>query len=216
MRPVAPPVHEFAGTYTVKGTTPAGEEYSGTMQIERKGTFLHAAADLGALGTRYGLAIPFSGRLVMAFGEKDKVEIGAYLLEGKTVHGLWVPPGAADADYGNCGYEESVADAPGVWTIRSAIAIDGSKYHGTVRLDPPAWATSAVRPTVVKMTWNLHDGDYHSFGLAYEDAVYATFNLAAGQPNGVAVYAIGGDALDGVWIAGGQDDLGTETLRRTS
>src|SRR5947208_59617 len=103
MRPVAPPVHTFTGDYTVEGTTPAGQAYRGTMSVERKGAFLHATADLGALGTRYGLAIPFGGRLVMAFGEKDKVEIGAYLLEGKAVHGLWVPPGAADEDYGNCG-----------------------------------------------------------------------------------------------------------------
>src|SRR5690348_1920351 len=116
MRPVAPPVHSFVGNFAVKGTMAGGAEYAGTLQVERKGAFLHASADLGSRGTRYGLAVPFAGRFVMAFGEKDKVEIGAYLLEGKMVHGLWVPPGAADADYGNCGYEESVADAPGVWT----------------------------------------------------------------------------------------------------
>src|SRR6476661_7799244 len=90
--------NNFVGKYAVDGRTHNGSAYKGTLRFERKGRFLHAEADLGALGARHGLAMPFAGRLVMAYGPKDQVEIGAYTTEGAQLRGLWVPPGASMDD----------------------------------------------------------------------------------------------------------------------
>ena len=65
------------------------------------------------------------------------------------------------------------------------------------------------------MTWKLHDGDYHSFGLAFEDAVYSTFNLAKGQPHGLAVYERHENEWRGRWIVDPDRPLGIGTLRRS-
>jgi hypothetical protein len=185
------------------------------MQVQRRGAFLHAEAQLNIPpGVRYGLAMPFAGRLVMAFGEKDKVEIGAYRIEGGKVVGMWVPPGAADSDLAKCGREESIVESPGVWKITKAHAVDQSAYTGIVRLTPADGASFDRPPTPVKMTWSLHDGEYHSFGLAYSDAVYSTFNLAKDQPHGIAVYEIDGQTLRGAWLRDGSMKLGSEMLKR--
>ena len=206
---------QFTGAHTVAGRTPEGRDYRGTMSLERKGAFLHARAELESLGERFGLAMPFAGRLVMAFGAKDKVEIGVYRIDGMEVTGMWVPPGAADEDFARCGREISAVEAPGTWQIKQARAVDGSEYRGTVRLVPAEGAAGPTRPTPVHMTWSLHDGEYHSFGLAYDDAVYSTFNLAAGRPHGLAVYERDGNGdWHGRWMTDAQAALGTETLRR--
>src|SRR5437868_637621 len=91
------------------------DAYTGTMQIDRHGVFLHTTAELTPGETRHGLAIPFAGRLVMAFGPKDKVEIGAYEIAGDTLRGLWVPPGAGHENFDECGREESVGGHDDVW-----------------------------------------------------------------------------------------------------
>jgi hypothetical protein len=222
----------FVGKYSVEGQTPAGGLYRGETDITRHGCFLHTAARLHDLAgsapnvvpawpwlrqvdklMRYGLAMPFSGRLVMAFGVKDKVEIGAYQITGKNVVGTWVPPGAADVDFSNCGREESVIESPGVFKITQAYAVDKSAYTGAVRLTPADGTFLDRPPTPVKMTWTLHDGEYNSFAIAYPNAVYSTFNLAPGEPHGIAVYDIAGDTLNGVWLSDAGLILGSETLR---
>ena len=207
----------LTGDYTVSGRTAAGQEYRGTLRMTRHGALLHAEEGLESLGVRFGLAMPFGGRVVMAFGAKDQVEIGAYRINGREVMGMWVPPGASDADLARCGREESLAEADGVWKIQRAQAVDGSAYAGTVTLTPPAGMSFRQRPTPVKMTWSLHDGEYFSFGLAYDDAVYSTFNLAKGQPHGLAVYEPGSDGLAGEWVGrvleGSESAVGSETLR---
>src|SRR5438132_1118950 len=96
MEPDITGIEKLAGTYSVTGQTPQGRSYNGQMNLEQRGAFLHAHAELELLGDRFGLAMPFAGRLVMAFGAKDKVEIGAYRIDGMKVTGMWVPPGAGD------------------------------------------------------------------------------------------------------------------------
>jgi hypothetical protein len=207
----------FVGPYAVEGHTPDDQIYRGQMNLIRKGAYLHAAAKLDEpVGIRFGLAMPFAGRLVMAFGARDKVEIGAYRIEEKNVTGMWVPPGAKDDEFAKCGREGSVLEAPGVWKITKAHAVDQSAYTGTVRVTPmdAGDLASSTDGTPVKMTWSLHDGEYHSFGLAYGDAVYSTFNLARGEPHGIAVYTAAGDVLNGVWLSDGNTKLGSEMLRR--
>jgi hypothetical protein len=214
MTPDIAAIERLVGNYSVEGKDPRGTEYGGTMRMDRRGAFLHTQAELGALAKRFGLAMPFAGRLVMAFGAKDKVEIGAYHLDGKTVHGMWVPPGAADEDFSKCGREESVVESPGVWRIHKAHAVDQSAYTGAVHLEPIASANPLQRPTPVRMTWKLHDGEYHSFGLAYEDAVYSMFNLADGKPGGVAVYELHENQWRGRWMTDPGSPLGIEVLQR--
>ena len=215
MTPDIAAVERLAGNYSVEGRDPRANDYRGTMKMVRRGAFLHAEAQLASMGQRFGLAMPFAGRLVMAFGAKDKVEIGAYHLDGQNVHGMWVPPGAADENFEKCGREESVVEAEHVWRIHKAHAVDQSAYTGTVHLTPAASANPLQRPTPVKMTWKLHDGEYHSFGLAYEDAVYSTFNLAKDQPGGLAVYEMHENEWRGRWLVGDADSpMGIEVLRR--
>lgn len=217
MTPDNAALDRFVGQYAVEAHTPDDQIYRGQMNLIRKGVFLHAAAKLDEpVGIRFGLAMSFAGRLVMAIGARDKVEIGAYRIEGKNVVGMWVPPGAKDDDFAKCGREESVVESPGVWKITKAHAVDQSAYTGTVRVTPMDGGdlASSKDATPVKMAWSLHDGEYHSFGLAYADAVYSTFNLAKGEPHGIAVYTATGDVLNGVWLSDGSTKLGSEMLRR--
>lgn len=217
------PSESFVGEYQiVSGRTPDGRNYTGTMTLERRGKFLHAAAALDVLGPRHGLALPFAGRLVMAFGPKDKVEIGAYTLVGDELTGLWVPPGASDEDFTKCGNERSRrSGAPNTFEIQKAHSIDGSAYHGKVVIAPVENPASSARPLTasaprpVRFTWNLHDGDYHSFGLAYADAIFTTFSFEPDKPHGIAVYepASGGDLM-GTLIDKAALTVWTEVLRR--
>ena len=217
MTPDIAQLDRFVGSYSVSGTTPDGKAYRGTMAVQRHGAFLHTEAKLDALGARFGLAMPWAGRLVMAFGAKDKVEIGAYRIEGENVVGLWVPPGARDDDFGKCGREESVLESQELFRITKAYAVDQSAYSGTVRLNPglpPGAKGNVDTARAVRMTWNLHDGNYHSFAIAYADAVYSTFNLASGEGHGIAVYTVAGDVLNGLWLNNESMKLGEEMLRR--
>jgi hypothetical protein len=216
MTPDIAAIERLVGDYSVEGRDPRGREYHGTMRLVRRGAFLHAEAELEMLGERFSLAIPFAGRLVMAFGAKDKVEIGAYHLDGMNVHGMWVPPGAADEDFARCGREESAVESEHVWRIHKAHAVDQSAYTGSVHATPVTGASPVQRPTPVRMSWKLHDGEYNSFGLAYEDAVYSTFNLAKDQPGGVAVYEMHDSEWRGRWMVDADTPLGVEVLRRTS
>jgi hypothetical protein len=65
------------------------------------------------------------------------------------------------------------------------------------------------------MAWKLHDGEYHSFGLAFADAVYSTFNLAKDQPGGLAVYETHGNEWRGRWMVDADTPLGIEVLTKS-
>jgi len=216
MTPDIATIQRLVGNYSVEGKDPRGQEYRGTMRVMRRGAFLHTEAQLDPPGMRFGLAMPFAGRLVMAFGAKDQVEIGAYHLDGKDVHGLWVPPGAADDDFSKCGREESTAESERVWRIRKAHAVDQSAYTGSVHVEPVLGSNALAPPTPVRMTWKLHDGEYQSFGLAFEDAVYSTFNLAKDSAGGVAVYESHGNQWRGRWMRGVDSPMGIEVLHKTA
>src|SRR5678815_1422204 len=97
----------FAGSYLVRGGGVGVTDYSGKMELLRQRAFLHAQFKLDNGEIRHGLAMPWAGRLVLAYGPKDKVEIGAYRIQEDQMTGLWVPPGAAGSDYAECGHEHS-------------------------------------------------------------------------------------------------------------
>src|SRR5438105_3503926 len=97
MIPDVAEVQSFVGTYTIDGA-----EGRGRLALVRRGAFLHAEANLDSGQIRYGLAMPFADRLVMAIGPKDKVEIGAYAVAGDKMEGLWIPPGSTDDDFAKC------------------------------------------------------------------------------------------------------------------
>jgi hypothetical protein len=208
-------LERFAGSYAVRGGGVGVNDYNGQMELIRHGAFLHAELKLDNGEVRHGLAMPWAGRLVLAYGPKDKVEIGVYRIEQDQLTGLWVPPGAAAADYGECGHEHSTRGAGDIWTITEAHAIDQSPYSGSLevtRLD----VLQGSAPAAVKIEWHLHDGNYSSFGLNYADAMYTTFSFEPEKPYGVAVYEEAGDELTGTWIDSNGQRVGTETLKRAS
>lgn len=205
----------FVGTYRVEGCDSRGASYRGGLRLDRKGRFLHAEAVLDPLRTRHGLAMPFAGRLVMAVGPKDKVEIGAYTHEANQLRGLWVPPGAASDDTTGCGHEHSTSTGTGIWLIDHAIAIDGQPYSGSVTI-APACDRGDAEPCPVRIDWKLHDGEYHSFGLRYDDALYTTFSFEPEQPYGIIVYDLNSHSLIGTSLMSGDLNSGTETITRGS
>jgi hypothetical protein len=209
---VAADAHSPARSYEITdGRTPDGRSYRGTMDLSPRGMFLDAVARLDPLGERHGLAMPFGRYLVLAFGPKDKVEIGAYRRAGEMMQGVWVPPGAVDL--AACGHEPSTGGAGGVWTISRALAIDNQPYHGTLRIEP-AGGGDAHAPVAARMTWTLHDGEYKSFGLDCGDAIFSTFNFEPGTPHGIAVYERSdAQTLRGTIMTDASMALGHETLR---
>lgn len=195
----------------------------GELHLVRRGAFLHVE------GVRTGIAMPWAGRLVMAFGPLNKVEIGAYQIApaGVTagvaggvaegvggVTGLWVPPGADQSDFSACGVERSIPQPDGTWKISHAYAIDKSEYAGHIHRIP--FDVTASLPRALKMHWQLEDGDFHSFAIEYADALYATFSFEPEKPHGIAVFEppAGERAWRGYSLSLGQAALTTETLTR--
>lgn len=151
------------------------------------GRFLEVRAAAGAAGERHGLGMFVGNRLVISWGPKDKVEIGAYTRTGDTMEGLWVPPAARGDDLKICGREKSKRVAGDTYEITEAIAIDNSAYTGKVSIESMnAGDTSFPRP--VRMKWQLHDGDYTSFAIAYADAMLAIFSFEPKEWHAISVY----------------------------
>lgn len=193
----------------VGGYRAEGEGGSVGFSLVRKGTFLHAS------GGRVGLALPWGKRLVVVFGPKDQVEIGAYKLEGKSITGLWVPPGADQGDFSACGVELSEVDATdaSIWRITRAKAIDGSEYAGKVEREPIHGTAATGWPRAVQMLWRLKDGEFRSFGLEYEKAVYSTFCLEPESEFGLGVYDL--KTLEGTVLTSTSRGPASERLVRS-
>lgn len=180
---------------------PPGSE--SPFRLTRQGAILHAA------NGRTGLAMPWAGRLVVVWGPPAKTEIGAYLITGGRVLGLWVPPEGPTGDgYDGCGRERSDLLPDGTWRIVDAVAIDGSSYQGIVRRTAYADGVAGLLP--VEMVWQLADGEFRSFGLDGGGAVYSTFCFED-APHSLGVY-------DATTLAGVVVDSGRvvrrEVLRR--
>src|SRR5438045_6926890 len=110
----------FAGTYRVFGISAGKKNYAGFATITSHGLFGHVADVIDQTHPRDGLAVVRDERLLIAWGPKDKVEIGAYRITGDSMHGIWIPPTAAGVDLTICGHEWSVRVGDNGWRIAQA------------------------------------------------------------------------------------------------
>jgi len=201
------PSTSFAGAYRVSGPC-----YSGSASLSAHGLFSHVIAQLDGIGERHGLAVELDGRLLIAWGPKDKVEIGAYRITGDSMHGVWIPPAATGDDLSACGSEKSVRVSENEWRIEQAHDLEKKPYTGTITIEP----VSGDQPRIVKILWTLHDGEYRSFGLRGEDWMVSTFNFEPGTPHAIAAYETTADGWKGVQIWKDQTEGIQETLIKVS
>lgn len=208
------PAASFAGKYLITDATdPAGSHYTGEMTMEPHGLFGHVSARLSGAGDRFGLAVLFDNRLLIAWGPKDKVEIGAYRISGEKMTGIWVPPGAKGDDLSACGQEVSRRTDTGEWEIEKAYAIDQQPYTGRVIVTESGPSTSQ-QYQIVQVGWNLHDGIYHSFGLKLGDFMVTTFSFEPEQPYGISAYSVTPAGWEGAQVWKDSIVLAREQLKR--
>jgi hypothetical protein len=207
--PIEPILGEFQ---IVDAVAASGHRSRGTVRFEPYGFFAHSHAVLERGETRYGLAAVFRGRLVIAMGPKDKVEIGAYHRSGNRLEGIWVPPGAKGCDLAVCGREVSRLDFDTTFTIDQAHAVDQMPYTGRVSLDYLDPESVPVRR--VKFNWSLHDGEYSSFGLAAGEILVSSFNFEPETPFAIGLYEPHNGQWRGTIAHSDHPDLSHETLKR--
>jgi hypothetical protein len=179
----------------------------GEIRLVEDGLFMHAE------GRRSGLAVLAGKRLLAAYGPRHKVEIGAYVVRGEQLSGLWIPPDARGADVSICGRELSKKTGEHAWTITQAHAIDQSAYTGTLALELVQPGTDRT-PGVARFHWALHDGEYHSFGLVFPDALVSTFCFEAGAAHRIAAYSPTAGGWSGWTLDNETLTLRAETLVR--
>src|SRR5262245_42150273 len=126
----------LADNYRATGASSDGKPYSGRAIFAKHGLFAHVASHLDPVGTRHGLAVVINERLLIAWGTKDKVEIGAYTIGADRMQGLWIPPAATGNDTSACGNEKSIRVDERTWKIEQAHDLEKNPYTGTIHLDP--------------------------------------------------------------------------------
>ena len=169
--------------YRVDGVAADGSNYVGAATIIAQGLFGDVAAVIGK-SERHGLGVVHDTRLLIAWGPKDKVEIGAYRIDRDSMQGLWIPPAATGIDTIACGEEHSKRVDDNTWEIERAYDLEKNAYTGTITIEP----VSSDQPQVVTILWNLHDGEYRSFGLRGDGWMVSTFNFAPEFPHAIAAY----------------------------
>jgi hypothetical protein len=177
------PANTFAALYEAKGTSSDGASYLGFAAIHPHGLFGHVSSIIGKT-ERHGLAVLTDQRLLIAWGPKDKVEIGTYEVRGDSMHGIWIPPAAKGDDLGVCGDEKSIRIAENEWRIEQAHDLEKNPYTGTISIQP----ISEGKVRIVEILWRLHDGEYRSFGLEGDGWMVSTFNFAPEFPHAIAAY----------------------------
>jgi hypothetical protein len=208
MEPAFATSSTFSGTYRIEG-----EGNSGIAEVIPNGLFAHIRANLDPIGTRFGLAVLFDQRLLIACGPEKKVEIGAYRITGDRMHGIWIPPDAAGDDLSACGQEQSVRVDSQTWKIQQAHDLEKKSYTGSITVRPIG-TSSPDEPQMVRILWKLHDGDYNSFGLLGDDWMVSTFNFAAGTDHAIAAYEKSSDGWSGVQLWNDYEALRRERLIR--
>jgi hypothetical protein len=182
--------------------------YTGFASITPQGLFGHIAAKIDPSTERHGLAVATEKRLLIAWGPKDKVEIGACEIKGDSMQGIWIPPTARGDDLSICGQEKSVRVAENEWRIEQAYDLEHKPYSGTISIQP----VSDSRPRIVEIVWRLNDGEYRSFGLLGDDWMVSTFNFEPDSPNAIAAYERIPDGFKGLIVWKGNREAGPETL----
>lgn len=208
------PASTFAGSYRIVdaiGTD--GVAYRGTAVIQPMGMFGHVIAHIDGQPDRHGLAALFEGRLLIAWGPKDKVEIGAYRVVHEELLGVWVPPGATGDDLSACGIEVSRSMGTDQWEIQRAHAIDQLPYTGqlSIKSAGPGDVGGYQR---VDLSWALNDGVYTSFALRRGPFMVSTFSFEPEKPYAISVYELGNNTLIGHQIWKDQPRAATERWER--
>ena len=158
------------------------------VTFTRHGNFYEVRAAPGAAGERHGLGMFVDERLIISWGPKDKVEIGAYRIAGKEMTGTWVPPGARGSDMSICGHERSTQVEPNTYEIVEAKAIDGSAYTGRITIEPLEPGSDLTPPFAARMRWHLNDGEYASFAIAFGQAMFAIFSFQPDDWHAISVF----------------------------
>jgi hypothetical protein len=198
----------FAGAYRLDGIDAKRKNYVGSAVIAPQGLFGHVAAAIENALPRHGLAVVQDKRLLIAWGPKDKVEIGAYWLGADSMHGIWIPPTAGGLDMSICGQEKSVRVGLNEWRIEQADDLEKNPYTGTITIRP----ISGDQPQIVEILWKLHDGEYRSFGLRGDDWMVSTFNFEPEKPHAIAAYERIQDGWKGVLVWNDDREVSRETL----
>jgi hypothetical protein len=80
---------------------------------------------------------------------------------------------------------------------------DGSKYSGTVTLQP-------LSDTTIAIQWTIGRSVFKGFAMRRNDTIAATYTLN-GEP-GLIIYKVDGNSLDALWAVRGMSGNGTERL----
>ena len=165
-----------------------GLEFVGQYRAAGESVVATPRAAPSAAGERHGIGMIVGERLVISWGPKDKVEIGAYVIEDSQMTGTWVPPGARGSDMAICGREQSVQVGEGVYEIIAAKAIDGSAYTGRIHIAPLHPIPDGKPPFAVHMRWQLDDGEYTSFAISFGEALFAIFSFQPDDWHAISVF----------------------------
>ncbi len=184
---------------TIKITSPI----KGVATFTRNGLFYDAVIQYDNAQPIDALAFPVGGRIAIAFGPKDKMEIGAYTIAGNRATSLWIPPAAKGESLSICGQEKLIKRNETIWNIEEARSIDGSSYSGYLEIAP-------LKPGMVGMTWNLADGKFESVGLKFDDAIFSCWNVGDAAEHGIIVLDPQGSSYNATIITKGQNTLRNE------
>lgn len=206
------PIEPLIGAYHVLDARSAGGEQSiGSIRFEPYGWFAHSVATVDEQVV-HGIAALFRGRLLMATGPKDKVEIGAYHLAGDLLHGIWVPPGAKGYDLTICGRERSQRVSGSTFEIEEAQAVDQQPYTGRLAIHHLDDESTPVRRA--KFNWTLHDGEYASFGLAQREVLVSTFNFEPNTPFAIGLFEFDAGRWQGTVARDDRTDTSAFSFKR--
>lgn len=207
--PIEPILGEF---HVVDADFVDGHRAPTAIRFEPQGLFAHSVARVDDASEVYGLAALFRGRLLLATGPRDKVEIGAYCRSGEKLVGIWVPPGAKGCDLAFCGRELSHRVGDCTFQIDDAHAVDQMPYTGRLTLDYVDDDSHAVRR--VKFNWSLHDGEYSSFGLASGEILVSSFNFEPSQAFAIGLFEPRGNKWQGTIAHSDAAGVSRAVLRR--
>jgi len=193
---------ELDGTYTVKGTGPAGTDpYSGQITLKPQGQLLAMHWDLGAGGKYTGTGMQRDNVLAAAYGGDQPYGLVVYQIANGILSGQW-------AIGGQEGIGVEILSGPdglsGEYTITAAQNPAGKSYTGRVNIQPNG--------ETYLVTWTLANESYSGIGIRHGDTLVVGWG--PGQQVGAVVYEIQGNSLTGRWAAAAMKSTGSETLTK--
>lgn len=207
---VAPPAADpMVGQFTVSGTRPDGQAYSGIAEVSALATGGPYKL-LWTLNDKSWSGIGSKRGDVLSVGWADSKDFGVvdYVAKGDgTLDGVWYD--APSASPGREVLTGGLDNLAGVYTIASATTPDGKSYTGTCDL--------AVTGELHILIWHVGNDHFRGLGLRDGDVLSVGFTTAKEGNFGVVQYKLQGSALVGRWAEWNQKlpSVGSETLTRT-